>query len=93
MRDRIPAYVSGPFMKPGDNPYRDFEADIAGYLDTGFRAIKLRMGSNPAQDGATAVAGMTLRSRTYPPASQHFAYLAERAKSQIRWELEKLIFR
>jgi D-galactarolactone cycloisomerase len=54
LRDRIPAYVSGPFMKPGRDPYRDFEADIAGYLDAGFRAIKLRMGSDPARDGATA---------------------------------------
>lgn len=54
LRDRIPAYVSGPFMKPGSDPYRDFEADIAGYLDAGFRAIKLRMGSDPARDGATA---------------------------------------
>ena len=54
LRDRIQAYVSGPFMKPGNNPYRDFEADIAGYLERGFRAIKLRMGSTPAQDGAMA---------------------------------------
>lgn len=54
LRDRIQAYVSGPFMKPGSNPYRDFEADIAGYLERGFRAIKLRMGSTPAQDGAMA---------------------------------------
>ena len=54
LRSRIPAYVSGPFMKPGSAPYRDFEADIAGYLDAGFRAIKLRMGTDPACDGATA---------------------------------------
>jgi D-galactarolactone cycloisomerase len=54
LRSRIPAYVSGPFMKPGSDPYCDFEADIAGYLDAGFRAIKLRMGTDPARDGATA---------------------------------------
>jgi D-galactarolactone cycloisomerase len=54
LRDAIPAYVSGPFMKPGPDPYRDFEADIAGYLDGGFRAIKLRMGTEPARDGAVA---------------------------------------
>jgi D-galactarolactone cycloisomerase len=54
LRDRITAYVSGPFMKPGQDPYRDFEADIGGYLDAGFRAIKLRMGTDPAQDGAVA---------------------------------------
>jgi D-galactarolactone cycloisomerase len=54
LRSAIPAYVSGPFMKPGQDPYRDFDADIAGYLDAGFRAIKVRMGTEPRQDGATA---------------------------------------
>lgn len=54
LRETLPAYVSGPFLKPGDDPYRDFERDIAGYLETGFRAIKLRMGTSPARDGAVA---------------------------------------
>jgi D-galactarolactone cycloisomerase len=53
LRDSVHAYVSGPFMKPGAAPYRDFEADIDGYLAAGFKAIKLRMGTDPAQDGAT----------------------------------------
>jgi D-galactarolactone cycloisomerase len=51
LRERVPAYVSGPFMKPGSDPYRDFDADIDGYLASGFRAIKLRMGTDPARDG------------------------------------------
>lgn len=54
LRDRIPAYASGPFMKPGPDPYRDFAADIDGYLAAGFRAIKLRMGHEPIRDGAVA---------------------------------------
>jgi D-galactarolactone cycloisomerase len=54
LRETLPAYVSGPFLKPGDDPYRDFERDIASYLETGFRAIKLRMGTSPARDGAVA---------------------------------------
>jgi D-galactarolactone cycloisomerase len=54
LRDTIPAYVSGPFMKPGADPYRDFEADVAGYLDGGFRAVKMRMGTEPSTDGRMA---------------------------------------
>lgn len=52
LRDRIPAYVSGPFLKPGTDPYRDFDADIDGYLRAGFRAMKMRMGTSPRVDGA-----------------------------------------
>jgi len=50
LRDRIPAYVSGPFLKPGADPYRDFDGDIDSYLEAGFRAIKLRMGVSPRVD-------------------------------------------
>ena len=52
LRDRIPAYVSGPFLKPGADPYRDFDADIGSYLAAGFRAMKLRMGIAPRTDAA-----------------------------------------
>ena len=45
------AYVSGPFLKPGPDPYRDFDADIDSYLRAGFRAIKMRMGIAPRTDG------------------------------------------
>ncbi|MGK9236229.1 mandelate racemase/muconate lactonizing enzyme family protein [Inquilinus limosus] len=57
-RDRIPAYASGPFFKPGGHPYRDFEREVGGYLRSGFRAIKLRSGFRPADD---AVAALTVR--------------------------------
>jgi len=49
-RDRVPAYASGPFFKPGGHPYRDFEREIAGYLKDGFRAIKLRIGHGVEDD-------------------------------------------
>jgi D-galactarolactone cycloisomerase len=51
LRDRIPAYVSGPFLKPGRDPYRDFDTDIDGYLDAGFKALKMRLGVHPRADG------------------------------------------
>jgi D-galactarolactone cycloisomerase len=51
LRTRLPAYVSGPFLKPGADPYRDFDADIDGYLRSGWRAMKLRMGVAPTTDG------------------------------------------
>lgn len=51
LRSRVAAYVSGPFLKPGDDPYRDFDADIDAYLSAGFRAIKMRMGVAPRSDG------------------------------------------
>jgi D-galactarolactone cycloisomerase len=55
LRNVVPAYVSGPFMKPGGDPYRDFPRDVEGYLEEGFRAIKLRLGSDPATDGRVAL--------------------------------------
>jgi D-galactarolactone cycloisomerase len=55
-RDRVPAYASGPFFKPGGHPYRDLEREVDGYLRSGFRAIKLRSGFRPADDAAAATA-------------------------------------
>ena len=54
LRERVPAYVSGPFMKPGPDPYLDFEREVEGFLKAGFRAIKMRMGTRPATDGRLA---------------------------------------
>ena len=51
LRERVFAYVSGPFMKPGADPYRDFLQDVGGYLQSGFRAIKVRIGTTPGNDG------------------------------------------
>ncbi|MCB4770358.1 mandelate racemase/muconate lactonizing enzyme family protein [Ancylobacter sp. Lp-2] len=54
LRQRVPAYASGPFFKPGGHPYRDFEREAAGYLEAGFKAIKLRSGLHPREDAAIA---------------------------------------
>ena len=55
LRDRLPAYASGPFMKTGGGPPIVISPpDIDGYLQAGFRAIKLRMGHEPIRDGAVA---------------------------------------
>ncbi len=56
VRDRVPAYASGPFFKPGGHPYRDFEREVEFYLRTGFRAVKLRSGFTPADDASIAIA-------------------------------------
>jgi len=63
LRERVQAYVSGPFLKPGADPYRDFDRDIDGYLATGFRAMKLRMGVAPRTDGERL---MRIRERVGP---------------------------
>lgn len=54
VRERVFAYVSGPFLKPGPDPYKDYFADLDGYLKAGFRAVKLRLGTTPARDGEIA---------------------------------------
>ena len=56
VRDRVPAYASGPFMKPGGDPYRGYAADVEGYLKLGFRAIKPRAGIGPRADAAMGAA-------------------------------------
>lgn len=50
VRDRVPAYASGPFFRPDGHPYRHYERDLAGYEAAGFRAFKLRIGHDPADD-------------------------------------------
>lgn len=54
VRDRVPAYASGPFFKPGGHPYREFRTEAAQHLRAGFRAIKLRSGFDPREDAAIA---------------------------------------
>lgn len=54
VRERVFAYVSGPFLKPGPDPYKDYFVDLDGYLKAGFRAVKLRLGTHPARDGEIA---------------------------------------
>ncbi|MCK6453112.1 MAG: mandelate racemase/muconate lactonizing enzyme family protein [Alphaproteobacteria bacterium] len=54
VQEKLPTYASGPFLRPGDDPYAGFDREIDMYLQTGFRAVKLRMGHTPATDGAAA---------------------------------------
>ncbi|MDR3537655.1 MAG: mandelate racemase/muconate lactonizing enzyme family protein [Acetobacteraceae bacterium] len=52
IRDRVPAYASGPFFRPGGHPYREYEREAESYLRAGYRAVKLRIGFDPADDAA-----------------------------------------
>lgn len=52
LRREVPAYASGPFLKFGSDPYRDFDSDIGSYLDAGFKALKLRLGLNERAEAA-----------------------------------------
>jgi D-galactarolactone cycloisomerase len=52
LRTDVPAYVSGPFLKPGADAYRDFDRDIDGYLQDGFKAMKLRLGLDARAEAA-----------------------------------------
>ncbi len=54
VQEKLPAYASGPFLRPGADPYAGFDREIESYLESGFRAVKLRMGHTPATDGAAA---------------------------------------
>ncbi len=54
MRERMEAYVSGPFLKPGADPFHTYMADLDTYLDAGFRAVKLRLGTTPKRDAEIA---------------------------------------
>jgi len=52
LREQVRAYASGPFLRPGPDPYDGFGAEIEGYLQEGFTALKLRAGTRPARDAA-----------------------------------------
>lgn len=49
-RERVTAYASGPFMKVGDEPYRDAVREAAGYVADHFTGIKVRCGVSPTAD-------------------------------------------
>ena len=56
LRDSMFAYASGPFLKLGDDPYRDFPADTEKLQRLGYRAFKPRIGHDPRADGRSIVA-------------------------------------
>lgn len=56
VRTRVTAYASGPFLKPGRDPYRAYRREAERILAPGFRALKMKVGVDPAADGRAAAA-------------------------------------
>jgi D-galactarolactone cycloisomerase len=56
LRTRVPAYASGPYLRPGRDPYRRYRQDAERIVAAGFRALKMKIGVDPAADGRAAVA-------------------------------------
>ena len=52
LRDRLPAYASGPLLVEGADRYRILASAVEGYARQGYRAVKLRVGVGPAADEA-----------------------------------------
>ncbi|MBP0491376.1 mandelate racemase/muconate lactonizing enzyme family protein [Pararoseomonas indoligenes] len=52
VRERATAYVSGPFMRPGEDPYARVPEEAEAHRKEGFRALKLRSGLSPRADAA-----------------------------------------
>lgn len=51
-RARLTSYASGPFVRPGDEPYAHYADEVGGYLERGFRNIKIRVGIGAREDAA-----------------------------------------
>lgn len=56
VRERFPAYASGPFIREGAKPYDGFEAEAERHAKRGFRYIKPRAGVEPRADGSMVAA-------------------------------------
>ncbi len=56
LRKSAIAYASGPFMRPGADPYARFGKEVDGLLKRNFRAFKPRVGETPRADAAMAKA-------------------------------------
>jgi D-arabinonate dehydratase len=55
-RTRVPAYVSGGYYRDGQSA-DDLAQEMAGYVERGFRAVKIRVGRlSPREDAARAAA-------------------------------------
>ena len=54
--DPRPAYASGPYLKPGRDPYRAYRRESERILAPGFRAMKMKVGVDPDADGRAASA-------------------------------------
>lgn len=53
-RDRVPAYASGGYYGP-DRTLRDLAAEVAGYVEAGFRAVKIKVGGAPLEEDVERV--------------------------------------
>jgi D-galactarolactone cycloisomerase len=51
LRERLPAYASGPFIREGAQPYAHFDEEALAYVKRGFRLVKPRAGVSPRADG------------------------------------------
>ena len=56
IRTRVPAYASGPYLRPGRDPYRAYRREAERFIAPGFRAMKMKIGVDPAADGRAASA-------------------------------------
>ena len=52
----MPAYASGPYLRPGRDPYRAYRREAERFIAPGFRAMKMKVGVDPAADGRAASA-------------------------------------
>jgi D-galactarolactone cycloisomerase len=56
LRTRVPAYASGPYLRPGRDPYWRYRQEAERIVAAGFRALKMKVGVDPASDGRAATA-------------------------------------
>ncbi|QGG80476.1 mandelate racemase/muconate lactonizing enzyme family protein [Litorivicinus lipolyticus] len=49
-RESVKAYATGSFRKDGVDPVADIAAEVAGYRDQGFHAVKIKIGFDVEQD-------------------------------------------
>lgn len=50
LRKNLTAYISGPFVKPGADPYAHYCDEISGYVEKGYSNIKIRAGKGAKID-------------------------------------------
>ncbi|MCL6707438.1 mandelate racemase/muconate lactonizing enzyme family protein [Pseudomonas sp. R2.Fl] len=50
LRDKIMTYASGPLLPAGEDRYAGFADEVTRYAETGFRAVKIRIGASIRED-------------------------------------------
>lgn len=56
VRTRVAAYASGPALRPGRDPYRNYRREAERIVAPGFRALEIKIGVDPDADGRAASA-------------------------------------